>query len=485
MRWAPELFHSLLSSRRLPWITLISVFLAIVSAGRVDPHAVLWASAPTHSRAGRSVRPLTQTNHFLRRSTSTTPSITAGPPTEWVADRPGGRILEHLWHPHPHVVAGIVILAAWATVLRCSFPRAPQPLAALTVSGLAVDFSDETPPRPWTTHTWAWRPADADREYSINYARAGTGPRVLVLVHGFGADVNNWREVIPFAGQSATVYAIDLLGYGRSEKPTDCPMSIDLWSQQLTDFCRAFIPPDVEFVLVGNSIGSLVAVTATADFMWRSPGHSFANLKGLLLFNCAIGMNNRVRNLTAARLLKLKTWDEYLFVAVSPIFYLIERLLRYRPTAEWLFRRVASEGNVGGTLRAIYTDPSRVDSDLVRDILAPAADAGALDVFVSTLTGDPGRQPKELVDDVPPGVRVAVLWGRQDKFTPVSGPVGRLFRKLAAADPEQWRFKTVTGGHVLHDDVPDVARRWMTESLRWVFDGSEGPFLLDDAATIE
>lgn len=30
-------------------------------------------------------------------------------------------------------------------------------------------------------------------------------------------------------------------------------------------------------------------------------------------------------------------------------------------------------------------------------------DTGALDVFISTLTGDPGRQPKELVDDVPTG----------------------------------------------------------------------------------
>lgn len=33
-------------------------------------------------------------------------------------------------------------------------------------------------------------------------------------------------------------------------------------------------------------------------------------------------------------------------------------------------------------------------------------DDGALDVFVSTLTGDPGRRPKELVPSLRPGVRL-------------------------------------------------------------------------------
>lgn len=43
-----------------------------------------------------------------------------------------------------------------------------------------------------------------------------------------------------------------------------------------------------------------------------------------------------------------------------------------RPTARWLFQRVASADNVRGTLRAIYTTPARVDDELVADILRPA-----------------------------------------------------------------------------------------------------------------
>eukprot|EP00667_Euglena_gracilis_P011967 EG_transcript_12254 len=234
--------------------------------------------------------------------------------------------------------------------------------------------------RPWTTRDWYWRPAGASRDFRINYATAGSGSKAIVLVHGFGADVNNWRAVIPFASSRYTVYAIDLLGYGSSEKPVDHPMSIDCWAQQLTDFCRAFIPPDKEFVVVGNSIGSLVALTAAADPMRRPPEPGFLNLRGLLLLNCAVGMNNKTR---ADELSKLQTWDEYLLAFLSPLLGVLERLLRYRPTARWLFQRVASADNVRGTLRAIYTTPARVDDELVADILRPAQDDGALDVFVS------------------------------------------------------------------------------------------------------
>ena len=58
------------------------------------------------------------------------------------------------------------------------------------------------------------------------------------------------------------VYAIDLLGFGDSEKAL-LDYSIDLWKEQVLDFIAAFI--DKPTVLVGNSIGSLVSLAVMND----------------------------------------------------------------------------------------------------------------------------------------------------------------------------------------------------------------------------
>ena len=63
----------------------------------------------------------------------------------------------------------------------------------------------------------------------------------IVLVHGFGASWGHWRKVIPLMAQSYRVYAIDLLGFGGSDKPSPgepLPYSFVTWGHQIAVFCR-------------------------------------------------------------------------------------------------------------------------------------------------------------------------------------------------------------------------------------------------------
>ncbi|MFZ6029405.1 MAG: alpha/beta fold hydrolase [Chloroflexota bacterium] len=95
------------------------------------------------------------------------------------------------------------------------------------------------------------------RIYSV--AR-GRGPAVI-LVHGWAASHRDWDGVRPHLVQCGyRVYALDLLGHGRSEKPGDADTC--RLGQIYTAFCQwvdslALVHP---FALVGHSMGGYVSL---------------------------------------------------------------------------------------------------------------------------------------------------------------------------------------------------------------------------------
>ena len=89
----------------------------------------------------------------------------------------------------------------------------------------------------------------------------------MVLIHGFGGSSGHWRKNIPELAVSHQVYAIDLVGFGFSDKPS--PEGFDYtfenWADQVLSFIQEVIGDAA--ILVGNSIGCIVALQAAV----RSP----------------------------------------------------------------------------------------------------------------------------------------------------------------------------------------------------------------------
>ena len=107
----------------------------------------------------------------------------------------------------------------------CRWPRLRAAAAAAAASGAAAGLAgggaaatagDEREVRPgiWEGF-WMWE------GHRIRYHRSGSSdsaaPAVL-CVHGFGASACHWRKNLPALGESCRAYAIDLLGYGYSDK---------------------------------------------------------------------------------------------------------------------------------------------------------------------------------------------------------------------------------------------------------------------------
>ena len=73
---------------------------------------------------------------------------------------------------------------------------------------------------------------------SIRYAKRGDGDGTIVLVHGFGGDLDNWLFNIDALAGKTTVYALDLPGHGQSIKTLGEPSLAGL-SKALTGFMDA------------------------------------------------------------------------------------------------------------------------------------------------------------------------------------------------------------------------------------------------------
>lgn len=112
-----------------------------------------------------------------------------------------------------------------------------------------------------------------------------------MLVHGFGASAYHYRYNIPALAKSHRVYAIDLLGFGFSDKPvidyntpqydTDMLLVLlfvatatttqhrrNVWADEIVAFVKEIVLPECDGarpVLAGNSLGGYNVLAAASQ----------------------------------------------------------------------------------------------------------------------------------------------------------------------------------------------------------------------------
>jgi pimeloyl-ACP methyl ester carboxylesterase len=276
--------------------------------------------------------------------------------------------------------------------------------------------------------------------HRINYRAEGPsgGPPVL-LIHGFGASCMHWRKQYPDLVEAGNrVYAIDLLGFGSSDKPNlgIGGFTLELWRDVCVDFVHEVVMSntDLKLALVGNSIGSLVAMLTAIEL------GEFA-VRGVCLVNCAGGMVSFRQN------------ELNLFAA--SVFWIFNTVLFNRFTGPGFFRRFKTRQNVTTICKKAYAGGAdAVDDDLVSILVQPSEDEGAVAVFLAILNGPAGPSPEALIYQLS-WCPILVLWGDDDPFTPLDRGVhpGRGFPELG----KQVRLVTLGSvGHCPHDARPEL-----------------------------
>ena len=111
----------------------------------------------------------------------------------------------------------------------------------------------------------------ADRSLTVEGCRAhyieGGSGYPLLLIHGSGpgaSTVGNWRRVLEPLAQHFHIFAMDLIGFGSSERKRAPPyFDMDLWLRQ----CRALLDtmPGSDVGVIGHSLSGSLALKLAAD----------------------------------------------------------------------------------------------------------------------------------------------------------------------------------------------------------------------------
>ncbi|MFB2768531.1 alpha/beta fold hydrolase [Pelatocladus sp. BLCC-F211] len=278
-------------------------------------------------------------------------------------------------------------------------------------------------------HFWTWQ------GYKIQYTVVGTG-KPLVLVHGFGACIGHWRKNIPvLADAGYQVFALDLLGFGGSEKAA-IDYTVEVWVELLKDFWTSHINEPAVFI--GNSIGALLSLMVLAEHP--------EIVAGGVLINSAGGLSHRPHELNPPLRVVMSAFN---------------KLVGHPITGTFVFNRIRQKHQIRRTLYQVYRDRQAVTDDLVDMLYTPSCDPGAQKVFASILTAPPGPRPEELLPKVEHPL--LVIWGADDPWTPITG--AKIYEQ-ARENGQNIKIVPIPGaGHCPHDEVPDVVNSQIVEWL--------------------
>ncbi|BAU66331.1 alpha/beta hydrolase fold protein [Stanieria sp. NIES-3757] len=276
---------------------------------------------------------------------------------------------------------------------------------------------------------WTWQ------GHSIEYTVMGQG-QPLLLIHGFGASIGHWQKNIPvLAKQGYRVFAIDLLGFGGSAKPT-LDYTLELWQTQIKDFWQAHINEPTVFV--GNSIGGLISLMLITEYPEIAAGG--------VLINCAGGLNHRPDELNLPLRLIMGTFTK---LVSSPV------------TGKFIFNNVRQKARIRRTLYQVYRDRAAVTDELVEMLYTPSCDPNAHQVFASVLTAPAGPKPQDLLSQLQHPL--LILWGEDDPWTPIKG--AKIYQDLTSTNSQVEFHAIPTAGHCPHDEKPEVVNQLL---LNWL-----------------
>lgn len=263
----------------------------------------------------------------------------------------------------------------------------------------------------------------------ISFTKRGSGPPIL-LIHGIHAAAwsYEWHDNVDDLARGNTVYTIDLLGFGRSDRPA-IRYSARLYISLISDFVHQVIGQPC--VLVATSLSGAYAIVLGARDPERFPAIALIAPTGLVRLNKQAGVTSEAGRLAVE----------------TPI------------VGTAMFNALVSKRSLRYYLEKTYADNSIVTGDLVDIYYWTAHQRGARHAPAAFLSG-------HLNIDVRHALRrltqpTLLVWGEEGSAAPIEE-----YRGFRAIKPDMEMAVLTPAGDLPHDERPDdfnvILSTWLT-----------------------
>ncbi|MDZ7806630.1 MAG: alpha/beta hydrolase [Gracilimonas sp.] len=131
-------------------------------------------------------------------------------------------------------------------------------LLALFINACSgIKYADKEP-LPFNEIDYGYDVEYLEGDPSIAYIDEGSGEKTILLVHGLASNAGFWRYNIEALSENHRVIAVDLPGYGKSDKG-DYEYGMVYYAEQIASFIDRMSLDQV--VYVGHSMGGQIGIT--------------------------------------------------------------------------------------------------------------------------------------------------------------------------------------------------------------------------------
>lgn len=241
--------------------------------------------------------------------------------------------------------------------------------------------------------------------------------RPILLLHGLGTSTYTWRSIIPGLSKSYRVIAVDLRGFGASDKPLDDHYSI----ADQADAIRALIEQENlrDLTVVGHSFGGGITLALALDLEKRQPG--------------------RLRNIVLV--------DSIAYRQPLPIFF---RLLKVPGVGELGMNIVPPEVQAEQALKIAYFDPKKIRPEVIAEYARTLHLPAAKHALMKTID----RIVPDNIDEIAARYKTIklptlIIWCEGDRIVPVA-----LGRRLHEEIPKAELVVLAECGHLPQEEKP-------------------------------
>lgn len=251
-------------------------------------------------------------------------------------------------------------------------------------------------------------------DLNIHYLIAGKGDPIL-FIHGFPTSSFLWRNVMSGLSEKFRVIAIDLPGYGQSDKRFEDSFSFNYYNRILSGFLEAL---QIDRVTLGvHDVGGPIGL------YWMV--HHMEKVERLILFNTLVYPKF--------------SWAVKLFGLATVI----------PGIRSWLTSQ-------GGIKRAIYFGVSKKDQlsdDIIKAYQSPFSDKNSRKVLLKSVQRLSIKGFKEIESKLSSFTGpVLIIYGRNDKILP---RVGATMKRVKEDLPQSIIIQLPDCGHFLQEDAPE------------------------------